>query len=113
MNEEIIKLLESLGYPVYMQGSLPEDANPEAFFTFWNFTAEDASYYDNDSKTYEVGYWVYFYSLDPVLPDTMLLEARKILKEHDYVPDGPGKSVMAHNKDYTGKVMEVYKIINY
>lgn len=112
MNEELIKILESLGYPTYMQGSLGED-EPESFFTFWNFSADDSSHYDNDAKEYEIGYWVYFYSTNPLLPDEMLLKARKVLKENDFVVTGPGRSVMAHRQEFTGKVIEVYKITNY
>ena len=112
MNELLINLLESLGYPVFMQGSLPED-EPENFFTFWDFQADDASHYDNDSKNYEIGYWVYFYSIDPVLPEQMLLQARKLLKDNDFVIEGPGRSIQAHRPEYTGKFMSVYKIVNY
>jgi len=112
MTDELIKILESFGYPVFMQGSLPEE-EPESFFTFWNFSSEDESHYDNDSKSYEIGFWVYFYSTDPVLPDEMLMQARKKLKENDFIPDGPGKHVMAHRTEFTGKLIEVYKIINY
>lgn len=112
MNEKLIEILESFGYPVFMQGSLGEE-EPESFFTFWNFSADDSSHYDNDSKSYEIGYWVYFYSINPELPDQILLEARKVLKENDYIPNGPGISVMAHRHEYTGKMIEVHKITNY
>lgn len=109
---ELIELLESLSYPTYLQGSLPEE-EPASFFTVWDFTTEDASHYDNDAKTNEIGYWVYFYSVNPEQCEEMLKKARTLLKDNDYIVEGPPRSAMAHRQEYSGKFITIYKINNY
>lgn len=112
MTEKLIELLETFGYKVFLQGSAPEVV-PDSFFTFWDFSSSDASAYDNDSRVEEKGYWVYSYSIDPVECEEMINKAKKLLKENDFIPEGSGISVMAHNKDYTGKMLTVYILNKY
>ena len=52
MEDTLIQLLESFGYPVIRQGSLPADqAYPDTFFTFWNSTEDGQSFYDNGTAS--------------------------------------------------------------
>ena len=48
MEDNLIEILESFGYPVYRQGSLSDDETyPGTFFTFWNNDSPDHAHYDN------------------------------------------------------------------
>ena len=48
MEDNLIEILSSFGYPVYRQGSMSDDAvYPPTFITFWNFDSPDHSYYDD------------------------------------------------------------------
>ena len=49
MKEDLITLLKTLNYPVFLQGSLNSEADyPDSFFTFWNFETPETAYYSND-----------------------------------------------------------------
>ena len=114
MKEQLITLLESFGYPVFLQGSLasPEDY-PEAFFTFWNFSAPENMAYDNAVNRCVWGYWVYFYSTDPVQVNTLPEQARQLLKANGFTPDGRPHDLAADAPDYTGAMFTVYGIEYY
>ena len=71
MKSELITLLETLKYPVFLQGSINSlEEYPESFFTFWNFETPESAFYDNDAGRAVWGFWVYFYSTDPTLVET-------------------------------------------
>ena len=62
MRDELIEILEGLGYTAQLQGSLAKDEPyPEAFFTFWNDDTPGAEFYDNDARRFEHEFTVYFY----------------------------------------------------
>lgn len=114
MKQELISLLETFGYPVYLQGSLASVGDyPESFFTFWNFTAQESAFYDNDANRCVWGFWVYFYSTDPqlVLEKTEL--ARKLLKQNGFIPDGKPVDLSTDAPEHTGAMFAVYKMENY
>ena len=49
MNEELVNLLSTFGYPVIQQGSMGEDeAYPDSLFTFYNIDTPDDGFYDNN-----------------------------------------------------------------
>lgn len=112
MKNELINILEQFNYPVFLQGSLNEDEMyPHSFFTFWNFESPDDNFYDNDNHKAIYGYWVYFYSEDVVLVDTILLDVKKLLKIMGWVVDGNGIDVASDTPSHTGRMYKVYKIV--
>lgn len=114
MKVELIKLLETFGFPVFLQGSMNDDEDyPDSFFTFWNFETPEDSHYDNEAVRAVWGIWVYFYSNDPASIDTKLEEARKLLKENGWIIDGKGEDVNSDVKTHTGRMITCYKIENY
>ena len=114
MKEQLIPLLESFGYPVYLQGSLASVGDyPESFFTFWNFSAPESAFYDNDANRCVWGFWVYFYSTDPAQVNTLPEQARQLLKQNGFIPEGKPADLTTDAPDHTGAMFTVYKIENY
>lgn len=108
MKDTLISLLESFGYPVLLQGSMSEDtAYPESFFTFWNNDSEDGNHYDNDAISYVWDFDVNFYSTDPSLTNTLLLQAKKLLKQNGFIISGKGYDVASDEPTHTGRGMNV------
>jgi hypothetical protein len=104
MKDALISLLESFGYPVRLQGSLAEDeAYPESFFTFWNNDTSDGSHYDNDAISYIWDFDVNFYSSNPALVNTVLLEVRTLLKNNGWIISGKGYDVASDEPTHTGR----------
>lgn len=113
MEDKLIQLLESFGYPVYRQGSISEDESyPETFFTFWNNLSEEGTFYDNESHS-EIGdFDVNIYSTNPTLIYTTLKEAKQLLKQNDFIITDSGHDVLSDEQTHTGRGMNVL-IIEY
>lgn len=113
MKDLLISLLESFGYPVFLQGSLNEnEAYPESFFTFWNNETPDGSHYDNEAINYIWNFDVNFYSVDPELVNTMLLNAKALLKQNGFIVGGKGYDVASDEPTHTGRGINVLIIEN-
>lgn len=108
MKQELIDLLESFGYQVRLQGSLTEQEKyPDSFFTVWNNTADDGSHYDNEAINYVWNFTVFFYSIDPTLVNTKILEAKALLKQHGWIVGGKGYDVPSDEITHTGRAIDV------
>lgn len=108
MEDLLISVLETLGYPVAMQGSfLPDAAYPNSFFTYWNDSADGDSFYSNEENAIIWQYSVYFYSVDPDLVSSKLLEAKKLLIDKGFIISGAGYSVMSDEPTHTGRAITV------
>lgn len=113
MKELLITLLESFNYPVFLQGSLSEnEAYPESFFTFWNNETPDGSHYDNEAINYVWNFDVNFYSIDPGLVNTMLLNAKTLLKQNGFIVGGKGYDVASDEPTHTGRGINVLIVEN-
>lgn len=113
MKQKLIKIVEELGYPIFLQGTLQkEEEYPCSFFTFWNFQG-DESYYNNESKKCVWGFWLYFYSNDPQLVETEMLKAKKLLKENNFIIAGRATDTQSDEVTHTGTMLEIYYIENY
>lgn len=114
MKEELISLLNTLKYPVFLQGSLQDtESYPQSFFTFWNFSTPEAAFYDNDAGRAVWGFWIYFYSTSPLLVETEPEKARKLLKQNGYILDGKAHDIAVDKPTHTGALFTVYKYENY
>lgn len=114
MKKKLIELIEALGYPVFLQGSLnDEEEYPETFFTFWNFETPEGGYYDNNATKAIWGFWVYIYSSDAGKVESELEAARKTLKENGWIVTGKGEDVASDTPSHTGRMIEVYFIEQY
>lgn len=114
MKDNLITLLETLKYPVYLQGSINSlDDYPDSFFTFWNFDTPEAAFYNDDANRAVWGFWIYFYSVDPVLVQSIPEAARKLLKQNDYILQGKANDITVDKPTHTGAMFTVYKFEEY
>lgn len=108
MEDNLIQLLSTFGYPVIRQGSLPSDtAYPDTFFTFWNRTEEGQSYYDNETASVVYDFDVNVYSTSPDRAYSLLAGARTLLKSHGYVTPTRGYDVPSDEITHVGRGMNV------
>lgn len=114
MKNDLVVLLETLGYPVFLQGSLnPDEQYPDSFFTFWNFDTPETAFYDDDANRAVWGFWIYFYSVDPLLVEQLSEQARQLLKSNGYIPKGKPNDISVSRPTHTGVMFTVYKFENY
>ena len=108
MEDLLISTLESLGYPVRLQGSLLENETyPDSFFTFWNDSADGTGFYSNDETAILWSYSLNFYSTDPVLVNTKLIEAKRLLRDAGWIVSGAGYDVPSDEPTHTGRGMSL------
>lgn len=108
MEDLLIEVLESFGFPVILQGSLGNDEDyPEHFFTFWNNSSDGESFYNNEETRIIGDYDVNFYSVDPNLVYEKLREAKSKLKKAGFIVSGDGHSVMSDEPTHTGRGLSV------
>ena len=108
MDKLLIETLKPLGYPVKLQGSLsPKDHYPKHFFTYWNDSADGSSFYSNEEGALVWAYSLNFYSIDPLLVNSMLLTAKTLLKEAGFIVHGAGYSVASDEQSHTGRGITV------
>ena len=108
MEDTLIELLESLGYPVYRQGSFGEDDEyPPSFFTFWNDDSAVHSHYSDEEYGEEWDFGVYFYSSDPSLTYSVIKQARSLLKENGWIIPSLGFDVQSDEPTHTGRGLNV------
>ena len=94
MEDKLIEILETFGYPVVRQGSLgPDEEYPDSFFTFWNNDSPDHAHYDNAEYGTEWDFDVNFYSIDPEKTYQVLADARIKLKQNKWIIPGKGYDV--------------------
>lgn len=104
MEDKLIELLESFGYPVIRQGSMDEgESYPDSFFTFWTNHSSDASHYDNVNESTLYDYDVNFYSNSPELAYGKLREAITLLKSESFIISGDGYDVASDVQTHIGR----------
>lgn len=104
MEDKLIEILESLGYPVFLQGSmLADQPYPSSFFTFWNDSTDGISFYENGEQAIEWMFSVNFYSTDPTLVNNKLIEVKPLLRNAGFIVNGAGYSVASDEITHTGR----------
>lgn len=106
MEDLLIQILSSFGYPVLLQGSLT-GSYPDNFFTFWNNASNSQNFYDNTEKSIVYDYDVNFYSNDPEFVYSKLREAKVLLKESGFIISGDGYSVASDEESHDGRGINV------
>lgn len=104
MEERLIQALEVFHFPVLLQGSmLPNEPYPDSFFTFWNDASDGESFYSNKEHMILWEYSLNFYSSDPNLVNSVLMDAKEALKDAGFEAYGAGYSVMSDQPTHTGR----------
>lgn len=114
MKQKLLEILDDFGYPVFLQGSLSEPgAYPDSFFTFWNFENPEGEHYDNSANVCVWGFWVFFYSTDPELVESVPEAARQALRAQRFLSGEKPADVRVDVPTHTGAMFTVYGIENY
>lgn len=109
MRELLIQTLEALDYPVYLQGSIAkDDAYPSSFFTYWIFGASDSGHYDGQPNFCDYGIWIYFYSSDRSLVDSVPIAAKAALRNVGFVFVGQPADAASDEITHTGVVLTAH-----
>lgn len=108
MVDELIEILEEIGYPVYRQGSLSDTQEyPDHFFTFWNTGSPDHASYDNKKYGTSWDFSIYFYSVDPDKTYDVLATAQMSLKRNGWIVTSMGYDVESDVETHTGRGVDV------
>lgn len=108
MEDLLIEILETFGFPVRLQGSLlPDEPYPDHFFTFWDNGSHDESYYDDEENSTIYDYDVNFYSVNPEWVYTKLREAKSVLKKAGFIVSGDGYTVSSDEPTHDGRGINV------
>lgn len=112
MEDLLISTLETLGFPVLLQGSILDDEPyPDSFFTFWE-TSGDGVFYDDDEALTVYNYLVNFYSTSPESCYTMLRNAKKLLRKQGFILSGDGYSVPSGKSSHDGRGIQASYLKN-
>lgn len=111
MEDELIELLKSFGYPVRRQGSFEEEEDyPETFFTFWNNDENELKAYDNETFSVVYDFDVNVYGKDSKLVYDLQKQARQLLKSNGFQAQSRGYDVASDEKSHIGRGMRVIKV---
>lgn len=109
MEDNLIQILETLGYPVFRQGSMSdEEVYPSTFLTFWNNNSPNHAHYNNNEYGTDWDFNIFVYSKDPSKTYSVLLEARNALKEAGWITPSKGFDVASDEATHTGRGLEVF-----
>lgn len=104
-------LVQAFDLPIYLQGSLSDDNKyPDSFFTFWNNSTNDTEFYDNTETQVIWDFDLNYYSNDPASVNSVLLEAKQLLKSVGFIPDGSGYDIISDEPTHTGRGMNLLYI---
>lgn len=99
---------EKYNYPIILQGSMSKDKTyPNSFFTFWNNDTFDGEFYDNKETKTIWDFDLNFYSNDPQLVDSVLIDVIELLKNKSFIIDGKGHDVMSDEVSHTGRGINI------
>lgn len=103
MKDLLIKTLETLGYDVFLQGTIADDEPyPESFITFFTTNSSDYGFYDGEPSGTEWAYTIIFYTSNPELMSSVPKTLYSTLKSAGFIPQGKGRDVPSDEPTHTG-----------
>lgn len=113
MKEKLFEILQTFGAPIYLQGTLAENADyPGEFITYITTDSETAAAYDNDEAATAWAFQIAYYSNDPAKVDSAQKKIRATLKAAGFIPQGRGYDLPSDRADFTGWVCDYYYLEN-
>ena len=114
MEDFLIELISSLGYPIFRQGSLTEDEPyPSTFFTYWNNTEINHSAYDNNTRIMQYEYDLNIYSTSIDTCYELLDQATQILKQNKFIITQFGYDLYSDEITHVGRGINVSYLGDY
>lgn len=114
MTDQLCEIIESLGYPLFLHGTLNAAVSyPDSFFTYLNFSTPEGAFYDNNANLAVWSYYVYFYSTDRATTEAVCEQARQALKSAGFIPNGKPIDAASDRETHTGRMFTVRAIENY
>lgn len=107
MKDKLIQILETLTFPVYLQGTLSGETYPDSFFTVWNGDSYDQSHYDNHAISYTWEFDVNFFSTNPAIVGSTLMAAKAALIAGGFIVSGKGRDAYSDEPTHTGRGFSV------
>lgn len=102
--EKLNDTLLTLGYPVFLQGSMSEgNAYPDHFITWWNNETHDVRHFDNRRVGIVWDFDVNCYSSDPAKVYQMMSDVLDCLRSAGFQITGRGYTVASDEPTHTGR----------
>lgn len=98
----LVSLLESLNYPVFLQGTFNGDAYPDSFITYIINSSSDRAHFDDDATSWTWDATVIFYTKNPTLLFSVPETIRTTLKNAGFIPSGKGYNIFSDDPNFTG-----------
>ena len=98
----LISTLESLNYPVYLQGTFSGAEYPNSFITFFVNETPDRQHYDDTATSWTWNISVIFFTNDPALLSTMPETLRETMISAGFIPQGKGQNTFSDDPNFTG-----------
>ena len=108
MKDFLINTLETLGFPVFLQGTFGDDPFPETFITFFTLGSNAAAEFDNETALTAWQFQVTIYGNNPLTVESGAAAIRKTLKAAGFIPQGKGRDIPSEEPTYTGWTCEFY-----
>lgn len=107
MEQSLITLLESFGYPVRRQGSI-SGRYPATFLTIWCDGSPDHAYYDNRPFGTAWQYSIYIYSSVPDVLFSLTEAVRQKLMDAGWTVPSKGSDAPSDEPSHAGKSITAY-----
>lgn len=109
MRELLEKTLDTLGYPVHLQGSLADPSDyPANFITYQTLDSPEQDFLDGQPHGTQWRYAVIFYTNNPALLSTVPTQIYNALKSAGFIPQGKGYDIPSDEPEWSGWVNEYY-----
>lgn len=109
MEDALLTILDSFGYPVYRQGSMGnKEAYPETLVTYWCNESPDHAYYDNVEYGTSWSFNVYVYSSNAATCYSLIADIRSALKAAGWIVPSKGFDADSDYETHIGKGLECF-----
>ena len=100
--DSLVSNLQSLNYPVFLQGTFSGAEYPDSFITYMVNSSNDRAHFDDETTSWAWDITVIFYSKIPELLFTVPETIRQTLKTAGFIPTGKGYNIFSDDPNFTG-----------